>query len=268
MHVTIVPDPSHPNAYLIRFGETDQSFVDLDDPTRIAFDYVERIVELLDSHKPEGERMRVVHVGGAGMSIPRYVAHTRPTSPQIVLEPNSALVAQVREKLPLPRNSGIKVREVDGRSGIAAMRDDFAEVVVVDAFAGAQVPAELTTLEFLTDVARVLTASGMVVLNVTDHAPFAYTRGVVAGLQQVFPHVLLGAEPATLKGRRFGNLVLAGARGPFATQRLVRAAARAVFPYRLVAERALEAFVGGALPWTDAHSSVSPPPLRGRTSFH
>ena len=54
----------------------------------------------------------------------------------MVPQPDKELTQLVREHLPLPRQSGIKIRSVDGRAGIAAMRDGFAELVVVDAFAG------------------------------------------------------------------------------------------------------------------------------------
>src|SRR5699024_5237227 len=140
-----------------------------------------------------------VHIGGAALTLPRYVVATRPSSAQIVLEPDEELTSWVREHLPLPRQSGIKVRAVDGRTGIAAMRDDFADLVVVDAFDGARVPAELTTVEFLTDVRRVVGATGAVVVNVTDSGRLDYSKRVLAGMAEVFTHVVYGTEPATLK---------------------------------------------------------------------
>ena len=87
----LVPDPDHAGAYTVRVGDTDQSWVDPGDPTRLEFDYMQRIGDVLDTIAPAGERMRVVHVGGAGMSLARYVAATRPTSAQIVLEPDAEL---------------------------------------------------------------------------------------------------------------------------------------------------------------------------------
>ena len=86
---------------------------------------------------------------------------------------HSALVAAVRERLPLPRRSGIKIREVDGRTGLAQMPDSYADAIIVDAFAGAVVPAELATAEFFADVARVLRAGGLMAMNLGDRSPFA-----------------------------------------------------------------------------------------------
>lgn len=263
----LVPDRDRAGAYTVRVGGADQSWVDPDDPTRLEFDYVQRIGDALDAHAPQGQRLRVVHVGGAGMTLARYVAATRPTSPQIVLEPDAGLTEEVRAALPLPRGSGIKVRPQDGRAGIAAMRDDFADVVIVDAFVGARVPAELTTREFLGDVRRVLVADGTVMMNVTDQAPFAYTRRVVAGLAEVFGETVLSAEPSTLKGRRFGNVLLLGSAAPLPTGTLTRRAAGSAFPYRVVFGDHLARFVGQATAFADADAERSPEPPGGLGFF-
>lgn len=71
--------------YILDLDDMQQSAVDLGDPTRLVFDYVRRIGDLLDV-MPAGP-LRVLHVGGAAMTLPRYVAATRPRSAQIVLEP-------------------------------------------------------------------------------------------------------------------------------------------------------------------------------------
>lgn len=263
----LVPDRDRAGAYTVRVGGADQSWVDPDDPLRLEFDYVQRIGDALDAHAPEGQRLRVVHVGGAGMTLARYVAATRPTSPQIVLEPDAELTAEVREAIPLPRGSGIKVRPVDGLAGIAAMPAAYADVVIVDAFAGARVPAELTAREFLTDVRRVLVADGTVMLNVTDHAPFAYARRVLAGLVEVFGEVVMSAEPSTLKGRRFGNMLLLASAAPLPVGTLTRRAAGSAFPYRVVFGDHLDRFVGQARAYAGTDTSRSPEPPGGPTYF-
>ena len=102
-----------------------QSFVDPDDPGLLAFEYVAHLATCLDvlpGAAPPAP-LAVTHVGGAGLSLPRYVQHTRPGSPQIVLEPDEALTAAVREVLPLPRGHRIRVRGIDGAAGIAAIKD-------------------------------------------------------------------------------------------------------------------------------------------------
>ena len=263
----LVPDRNVPGAFVVLTGTTEQSWVDPDDPTRLEFDYVQRIADAIDAHAPAGERLRVVHVGGAGMTLARYVAHTRPSSPQIVLEPDTELTQQVRERLPLGRHSGIKVRGVDGLDGIAAMPADYADVVVLDAFVAGRVPAELTTSEFFADVTRVLTATGTLMVNITDQAPFDYGRRVLAGVAEHCPHVLVSSEPATLKGRRLGNVVVLGSRFPLPVDALVRRAAGSVFPYRVLVDEPVQKWLRGVRPFTREESADSPAPGSGLTHF-
>jgi spermidine synthase len=256
----LVPDASRARAFTLRVGRTDQSYVDLDDPLRLEFDYVQRIADVLDCLAPTGERLSVVHVGGAALTLPRYVAATRPSSAQIVLEPDAELTELVRTHLPLPRQSGIKVRAQDGRSGITALRDGYADVVVLDAFAGSRVPAELTTAPFFADVRRVLADTGTLVINLTDRGPFGYARRVLAGLTSTFPHVVFSAEPATLKGRRFGNVILTASPTPLPIQEIAARAGRSPFPYRVLHGARLTQLLAAARPFTDEESEPSPAP--------
>jgi hypothetical protein len=224
-----------------------QSEVDPGDPTWLSFDYMRRIADVIDVLAERGAPLRVVHVGGAAMALPRYVAATRPRSSQIVLEPVEAVTELVRRELPLPARAGIRVRPVDGLSGVAALRDASTDVVVLDAFAGGEVPRELLSVGFFADVARVLATGGVLVANVADRAPFPDGRAAVAGLRQVFAQLVVGAEPATLKGRRRGNLVLvAGA--SVAEAAIARAWTGGGSPYRRFAGTAVADSFGGGAP--------------------
>lgn len=252
--------------YSLRVDGNDQSFVDLDDPHHLSFDYLDRMATVIGLLAPPGERLRFVHIGGAAMSLPRFVAASRPTSPQIVLEPAEHITSIVREELPLPRRSGIKVRPVDGRTGLAAMRDDHADVIVLDAFNGPQVPADVVTTEFFAEVARVLTEDGTLLVNLGDRAPFAWSRRVLAGLREVLPTIVAGGEAATLKGRRHGNLLIVAGRGPLPVTELTRAVAGSPFPYTVLAPGETARRFAGGSPFTEADSEPSPVPERGSSA--
>jgi spermidine synthase len=250
----------------LRVGRTDQSYVDLDDPLRLEFDYVQRLVDVLDCISEPRQPLRVIHVGGAAMTVPRYVAATRPTSAQLVLEPDTQLTTFVRRHLPLPIRSGIKVRGIDGRSGIADLRDGYADLVIMDAFVGARVPAELTTAEFLLDARRALNDHGAIMINLTDRAPLSYARRVLAGVRRAFPHTLLCAEPSTLKGRRFGNVIIAGGTTPLPYAAIAERAGRAPFPYRVLRGARLNQLLADSMPFSDEDAEESPEP--GPGMFH
>ena len=265
----VVPAPDDRRAFMVVSGKTEQSWVDPNDPLRLEFEYVQRIAEVLDETvltRPANERIRVIHVGGGGLTLPRYVEARRPRTAQVVMEPDVELNDQVRAAIPLARHSGIKVRPVDGRAGVAQLPDACADAIIVDAFAGASVPAELATVEFLVDLARCLRAEGLVLMNLTDQAPFAWSRRCLAGFVATFAHVAVSAEVPVWKGRRFGNLVVtAGSAIP--TQAIERRLLRAPFPYRQVAGRELTRWVAGATAFTTADAEPSPSPAWSRGWF-
>ena len=262
----LVPDLAYPRAFTLRIGRTDQSYVDLDDPLRLEFDYVQRLADIVDSVAEPG-RIRVIHVGGAGMTLPRYLAATRPTSAQVVFEPDIELTAFVRRHLPLPARSGIKVRGTDGRRGIAELRDGYADLMIIDAFVGARVPAELTTSDLLADARRALSDHGVIIINLTDRGPLGYAKRVLAGVRLAFPHVLLCAEASTLKGRRFGNVIIAGCATPLPYAGIAERAGRPPFPYRVLHGARLRQLLADSVPFSDEDAEESPEPGRGQMHF-
>jgi SAM-dependent methyltransferase len=254
----LLADADRPGGWLLLLDRIRQSYVDLEDPSYLDFEYVQAFADVLDA-LPSG-RLALTHVGGGGCTVARYVAATRPGSPQIVLEPDAALTALVRARLPFARGTRVRIRPLDGRTGVAALAADSADVVVLDAFHGGRVPAEVTTAEFVADVARVLRPSGVLLANVADGPPGTYVRRLVSTVRAALPSVLLLADPAVLKQRRFGNVVLAASRGELPVASVTRAASGAPFPRRVIAGRALIEFAGGAAPLTDADPMRSPQP--------
>ncbi|NHA69986.1 spermidine synthase [Phycicoccus flavus] len=239
-----------------------QSAVDVDDPTVLAFEYVQHLALAVDALAPAG-RLRVTHVGGGALTLPRWVEHTRPGSPQIVLEPAADLTDAVRRELPLPRGHRIRVRPVTGEEGVAALRDASADLVVLDAFADGRVPAGLTTREWMADVARVLVPGGLLLANVPDEPGLRYAARVAAGAQEVVGDAAFVGLHEVLKGRRFGNLVLVAARGPLDLYALRRATASAALPTGVLPGRDVARKVPGARPFTAEDAAASPvPPQR------
>jgi len=262
----LVPDRERPGSWYVRISGTDQSYIDPYDPMYLEFDYVQRIAATINSVFEPGVRITAIHVGGGGMTIPRYIAYTRPTSGQIVFEPDASLTQAVRDVAPLPKNSGIKVRATDGRTGMAEISDDYADLVVADAFSGACVPPELGTTEWFAQVRRVLHPDGIIVMNITDSGSLDYARRVSAGVREHFSPVVVGSDPATWKGRRFGNMVIsAGTRvDPYA---LIREAARGVFPHRILYGLELDRWIGDSHPFSGEDSRGSVPPPGFLTAF-
>jgi spermidine synthase len=242
---------------------TPQSHVDLEDPTHLHFEYVARMGAVIDRLRMPGQPLTAVHLGAGALTIPRYVEATRPGSRQQVVELEPDLVALVREHLPLPRGASIRTRIGDAREGLGRLPDGLrgnVDLLVSDVYAGAQTPAHLTTIEFYAAAARLLARDGVLLVNVSDGSALIHARRQVATVRAVLPHVAVLAEVQVLKGRRFGNIVVAASPSPLPTEWLPRLLAAGPHPAKVTAGAELEDFVRDARPATDADATPSPRP--------
>ncbi|WP_105975640.1 spermidine synthase [Streptomyces geranii] len=256
----LIPDRDRARAWTLLLDGAPQSHVDLDDPAYLSFEYQRRLGHVIDLVAPPGKPVQVVHLGGGALTLARYVAATRPRSTQQAVERDAALVRLVRRELPLDPNARIRVRSTDAREGLAKVPDGWADLVIADVFGGARTPAHLTSVEFLTDVRRVVNDAGCYAANLADGPPLAHLRGQIATAGAVFPELALIADPTVLRGKRFGNAVLVASAHPLPIAELTRRAASDPHPARLEHGRALTDFTGGAVPVTDASAVASPAP--------
>ncbi len=254
-------------ATVVRDG-FEQSYVDPDDPLLLVFEYVQHLALVLQALRPDPAPLAVTHVGGAGMTFARWVHRVHPGSPQIVLEPDSALTELVRRELPLPRGHRVRVRPVPGQEGVAGLRDASADVVVVDAFDEGRVPAVLAGRAWTRELARVLAPDGLVLANVADDPGLRWAARYCATLREELPHVGQMVLREVASGKRYGNVVVVASRRPLDDVGLTRAAARAPFPSTWRDSAQTLRLGGGARPFDEVgEPSPVPPdlgPVRGR----
>ncbi|WP_155056755.1 spermidine synthase [Streptomyces blattellae] len=258
-----MPDVDRKRAWLLTVDGAPQSYIDLDEPTHLEFEYARRLGHVLDILAEPGLPLDVLHLGGGALTLPRYVAATRPGSRQDVVEADRALLALVGEHLPLPDGSGIARHAGDARAWLADAPADSADVIVADVFGGSRVPAHLTSVAYAAEADRVLRAGGVYLANLADAAPFDFLRSQLATFATVFQELALIAEPAVLRGRRFGNVVLVAAHHPVDTTALTRLTAADPFPARVEHGRPLRHFTGDARPVRDENAVPSPEPPDG-----
>jgi spermidine synthase len=261
----LLRDADRRAAWMLLVDGVPQSHVDLDDPGYLDFEYVRRLGHVIDTAAPAAEPLHVLHLGAGALTLARYVAATRRASPQLAVEVDAALVAFMRRRLPL-RGLRVRVRVGDARAVLEQLPAACFDVVIADVFAGGRTPAHLTSAEFWSAARRALrgpsrddpSRGGVFAVNVADGAPLAHARAQVATARAVFPHTCLIADAAVLRGRRFGNLVLAGGPCPLPVDALTRLAAGDPMPGRVLHGPDLARFAAGAKPVTDANARPSP----------
>lgn len=244
---------------------TPQSHVNLRDNSDLFFEYVRRIGHVIDLSHPKREAISALHLGGGAFTLPRYIETTRPGSRQQVIELEGALVDLVREVAPLPKRASIRVRRGDAREVLQKLPDGMRramDVIVVDIFAGSQTPAHVSSVEFYELVRPLLAPGGVVILNVADGHGLPFVRGQAATLASLFGSVAAVAEPQTLKGRRFGNVVLIASETAADWSWLPRLLASGPHPARLLSGKEFTAFIRDVKPVRDTVAKPSPTPAR------
>ncbi len=219
----VVTDPARPTGRTLVLDGLRHSYVDLDDPAHLQFDYARRFGDVLAS-LPAGP-LDVLHIGLGGGTLPRHLAATRPGTRSTVLELDPGVLRIDRERLGLVTGPDLRVLVGDARTGIARQPAGAFDVVVGDAFGSLAVPWHLTTAELVAEVRRVLRPGGLYLLNVIDNPPLAFARAEAATLRAAFADVVLVGSAAQEAGDVGGNIVLAASDTPVDRAEVARLAA-------------------------------------------
>jgi spermidine synthase len=255
---TVRQDPERASGRELILDDLRHSYVDLDDPTHLEFQYTQLLGDVVDSMAPAGRPLDALHLGGGGFTMPRYVEATRPGSDSLVLEIDPGVVALARAELGLQTGPRLRVRTGDARGNVTDLEADSADLIIGDAFGGRAVPYHLTTREFLTDLDRVLRPGGVLAQNLIDQPPLGFVRAEVKTLRQVFDHVAVIAPPAVIvDGTRGGNVIVVASDAPLPID-VIREeiAARDDDDVVLSTPAELDDFVGDSPALTDDYAPV------------
>lgn len=209
----VVADPARPGGRTLMLDTLRHSYVDLDDPSYLGFRYARVFADVIAAAAPPGA-LDVLHVGGGGFTMPRYLRAVRPGTNSVVFEIDPGVARLSERALGLRPGPDLVVRIGDARTLLAAIPPTSRDLVLGDAFGGLAVPWHLTTVEFVTALRSSLRAGGIYVLNIIDYPPMRFVRAEVATLARVFANVAVIAPADVAAGSQGGNFVLVAGDGP------------------------------------------------------
>ncbi|MFV0260020.1 MAG: fused MFS/spermidine synthase [Acidimicrobiales bacterium] len=214
--VELPADPDDPRAVTLVLNSARNSYIDLDDPTHLGFRYIRLLADVVAvAGSGPAEPIEVLHLGGAGFTMPRYVEAVRPGSRSMVLEIDGELVEVARDRLELVTDDRLQVEVGDARLTVTDLPDDHYDLIIADAFSGLSVPWHLATVEMFTELDRVLAPDGIVAVNLIDAGDLDFVRAEIATYRAVFPHVqLIEAPPEQAAEGLSRNLVLMASPAP------------------------------------------------------
>jgi spermidine synthase len=252
----VFPDPARDTGRVLMLDTLQHSYVDLADPTYLQYEYVRAIAAVTSVSAPDDEPLSALHIGGGGLTLPRWLAATRPGTRSLVLEVDPGVVAIDREQLGLEVSEQLQVRVADGRVGLAEESPGSRDLVVGDAFGGLSVPWQLTTREALGLIDRALTDDGVYAVNLIDYPPLEFARAELATIREVFPHVALLARAPALAGEDGGNLIALASRAPLPVAQISAVLPEFALVWQVAEGERLDAFIGDAGVLTDDYAPV------------
>lgn len=237
--------------WVLSIGGAEQSHVDPVRPERVLYEYLCRIAAVAELIEPVGQPLRAVHLGGGAMTLPRFLAVTRPGSSQTVVELARELPGFVLEHLPWPAGADVEILIGDARAELAALTESGAapaDLVVLDVFAGSDAPRHLRERSFYAELGRSLAPDGVLAVNVGDDPGlgfFAEQAGAMLGATDdagapVLADLWCLTEAAMLGRDRPGNLILVGGRRPLPRHWLERLRAAGPHPAAVLDRMELE----------------------------
>ncbi len=257
----LVPDAFNPDGWILMVNGVHSSHIDLADPRHLDFEYMRWIAALVQSRWQPGEALRALHLGAAACSLARYFAAVYPGARQVAVELDGKLAELVRGWFDLPRAPLLRLRVGEARAVTESLNEDSRDLVIRDVFAGARTPVPLTTAEFTAHVRRVLAPGGVYVVNCGDTPDLRGARAEAATICAAFEYTAAIADPAMLKGRRYGNIILAGSDAPFAEDpALPRTLLGGAVPAHLWGDAKVRSFAAGARPLHDPAGQQGMPP--------
>jgi spermidine synthase len=245
----LVRDQDSPGAWLLKINGVQSSHVVVGDPLTLDFEYMRWMAALVESRWPvaPGPSLRALHLGGGACSLARYLAARYPQARQVVVEIDAKLAELVRGWFDIPRAPLVRIRVGEARAVTESLTEGSRDLIIRDVFAGSRTPLPLTTLEFTRAARRVLAPGGIYLVNCGDSPRLEMARREVATIGDVFGQVAVIADPPMLKGRRYGNVVIAGSDQPLGEDpQLARRLLGGAVPARLLDRDEAAKFAGGA----------------------
>ncbi|GAA4049746.1 spermidine synthase [Arthrobacter methylotrophus] len=245
----LVADPDNSNGWLLRINGVMSSHIDVAEPLFLDFEYMRWIAALVESKWPPESRpkLRALHLGGGACSLARYFHAAYPDARQVVVELDGKLAEYVRGWFDLPKAPLLRIRVGEAREVTESLTPDTRDLIIRDVFAGAFTPRSLTTREFNDHAQRVLAPGGLYVVNSGDAPDLKNAREDAATIADTFAHTMIIADPAMLKGRRYGNMIMAGSHEPFGDDpQLARKLLGGAVPAHIWNDAKVRAFAVGA----------------------
>jgi spermidine synthase len=182
------------------------TFLDSDE---LVFDYA-KYYHLIRHFKPDFQN--TLMIGGAGYSFPKDYLQKYPNAKMDVVEIDPQMTEIARKFFRLKDNPRLNIIHQDGRVFLNQAETAKYDAVLMDAFGSLfSVPFQLTTLEVVQNINRVLKDDGIVIFNVgasLEGNSSKFLQAEYKTYKQIFPQVFIFKVNADYTETQWQNLII------------------------------------------------------------
>lgn len=162
------------------------------DSDELASDYI-KYYHLIRHFKPDFQKTLLI--GGAGYSFPKDYLNKYPDRQIDVVEIDPQMTKIAKKHFRLTENANLKIFHEDGRIFLNNAESEKYDAVLLDAFSSLfSIPFQLTTLEAVTEINRVLKKDGVVIFNIGGAIAgrsSGFLQSELATYKKIFPQIML-----------------------------------------------------------------------------
>ena len=183
------------------------------DSDEIVFDYG-KYYHLIRHFKPDFQD--TLMIGGAGYTFPKDYLKKYPNAKIDVVEIDPQMTEIAKKYFRLEENPRLNIIHQDGRVFLNQAESNKYDAVLMDAFASLfSVPFQLTTIEAVRQISRVLKDDGIVIFNLggaISGDASKFLQAEYKTYEQVFPQVYLFKVNADYTDTQLQNLIIVASR--------------------------------------------------------
>jgi len=176
---------------------SNQACINLKNKDKLVFEYTRSILVGL-AYNPKPKRILIIGLGGG--SLPKAFSELLPDTEVVSVEIDSAVAKLARKYFDYSESDKIKTSVMDGRVYVkrALRKQQYFDWIILDAFNGDYIPEHLLTIEFLTEVKKLLKPNGILSANTFNGSNLFDYESVT--YQKVFKELRILKSPS--KGNR------------------------------------------------------------------
>lgn len=184
-----------------------QSGISLKNPTQLLFEYIQAFeIYKLFNQNPS----RIAIIGGGANIYPFHLGRELPNTTIDTIEIDPALKKITDQYFLKFDKSNVNTINADGRIFVNETSNKY-DVFFIDAFTGTNVPFQLTTLEFVTNLKNTLNQDGLVIANLislSDPSKQKFLESIYTTYSERFANVGIYAVPPNGGQSVYSNYLL------------------------------------------------------------